>query len=76
LPTFAQAGNAVAKLVQRFRLHTTERERDKELLQRHPLWPKLLRTATEATDRKIDRLVHELYAVRQKGIRIVEEATL
>ena len=39
--------------------------RDKELLQRQ----------IDATDRKIDELVYELYGLTDKEIRIVEEAT-
>ena len=75
MPTFAHAEQSVADLVQRFQLHTAERERDKELLQRHPPSPKLRRTGIDATDRQIDQLVYELYGLMDKEIRIVEEGT-
>lgn len=57
-------------------LHAAKRERDKELLQRHPPSQGLRRTGIDATDRQIDQLVYELYGLTDREIRIVEEATM
>jgi len=65
MSAFADANKTIAQLVKRFQFHTPEPQRAKELLQRQ----------IDATDKKIDQLVYELYGLTDKEIRIVEGET-